>query len=209
MSSALGPLIKNKEQKTPRLTKIEVTAGAATTANSAGADGTSGREGRGGYGGREGGGGPGGQRGRRKWPNTGHTANKNMGKRPPGKKRTAKSCTFCVAKKRPGADHLIGSCQWLNSASKSNLLTTLPNLCLGCLRLKEAIHKCPDNLKEGGYLKYFSQSASSTQKFAGRPQPTPEVLFLTLLQVMPQDELCMKKQDTLPYRQKLVSPEET
>ena len=39
-------------------------------------------------------------------------------------------------------------------ASKSNLLTTLPNLCLSSLRLKEAAHKCLDSLKEG-HWKYF------------------------------------------------------
>ena len=150
VSSKLGASEQEQRAEDPRLTNAEILAGAATTADGAGDDGTSGRGGRGGHGGRIGGTGRGGQRGRRKWPNIGHTANENMGEHPPGKKRTAKSCTLCVAKKRPGADHLIGSCPWLTSASKSNLLTTLPNLCLVCLRLKEATHKCPDNLKEGG-----------------------------------------------------------
>ena len=44
---------------------------------------------------------------------------------------------------------------WLSSASKSDLLTTLPNLCLGCLRIKEEAHKCPNEFKEDGTLKYF------------------------------------------------------
>ena len=41
MSNALGPPIKAKEQKTPRLPNVEITAGAATTADGAGADETS------------------------------------------------------------------------------------------------------------------------------------------------------------------------
>ena len=40
MSSTQGPLSKNKEPKTPRLTNAEILAGAATTADGAGADGT-------------------------------------------------------------------------------------------------------------------------------------------------------------------------
>ena len=99
MSKALRPLSKNKEPKNPRLTNTEILAGAATIVAGAGADGTSGRCGQGGYGGRGGGSGQGGQKGRRKWPDTGHTANENTGERPPGKKKIAKSCTFCVAKK--------------------------------------------------------------------------------------------------------------
>ena len=78
MSSMLGPLSKNKEPETPRLTNAEILASAATTADGTGANGTSGR---GGYGGSRGGTG----RDRRKWPV--HTANDNTGERPPGKKR--------------------------------------------------------------------------------------------------------------------------
>ena len=168
MSSALGPPIKNKENKTPRLTNVEITAGAATTADGAGADGTSGRGGRGGRGG---GGGQGGERGRRKWPDNGHTANEHTGGRPPGKKRsdTPQSCIYSVAKKRPGTDHFIGSCPWITGAIKSDLLTTLPNLCLGCLRLKVAAHKYPDNLKEGGHLKYFCQVCKLNTKMCWAP----------------------------------------
>ena len=42
MSNALDPPFKNKEQKTPRLLGIDITAGAATTADAAGANGTRG-----------------------------------------------------------------------------------------------------------------------------------------------------------------------
>ena len=42
MSNALGPPFKNKEQKTPRLLGIDITDGAATTADAAGANGTRG-----------------------------------------------------------------------------------------------------------------------------------------------------------------------
>ena len=38
MSNALGPPLKAKEQKTPRLPDVEITLGAATTADGAGAD---------------------------------------------------------------------------------------------------------------------------------------------------------------------------
>ena len=48
MSNALGPPFKAKEQKTPRLPNVEITAGAATTADGGGADKTSEQGGRGG-----------------------------------------------------------------------------------------------------------------------------------------------------------------
>ena len=87
ISNALGPPLKAKEPKTPRLPNVEITAGAATIANGTRADGSSGQGGRGGRGG---GGGRGGQRGLGKWPDTGHPVNKNTGGRPPGKKRNEK-----------------------------------------------------------------------------------------------------------------------
>ena len=48
ISNALGPPLKAKEQKTPSLPNVEITAGAVITADGAGADETSERGGRGG-----------------------------------------------------------------------------------------------------------------------------------------------------------------
>ena len=155
MSSMLGPVRKHKEPKNPRFTDAEILAGAAATAAGAGADRTSGQGGRGGGGGHGGGGGQGGKIGRGKWPDTGQIANDNTDERPHGRRKGVKICAFCVAKQRSNTEHLIRFCPWLSSTSKSDLLTTLPNLYLGCLQPKEGAHKCPDNLKEGGNLKYF------------------------------------------------------
>ena len=155
MASTLGSLAEHKELKSPRSNNGKILDGAAATASDTGADGTNRQGGGRGRGGGRGGGGRGGRLGRRKWPDNGRTTNDNTDRRPPGRRKHVRSCTFCVAKKRPDTAHIIGFCQWLSSTSKSDLLTTLPNVCLGCLRTKDGAHKCPENLKEGGNLKYF------------------------------------------------------
>ena len=137
MASTLGPMGKSKELKNPRLTNAKILAGAVATAG-AGADGTSGQGGGGG----RGGGGRGGKNSRRKWPNTGRSANDNTDGRLPGRRYGVKICEFYVAKQRPYTERLIGWCPWLSSARKSDLLTTQPKLCLGCLRQKDGTHKC-------------------------------------------------------------------
>ena len=147
MANVLGPPIKPKyEPKLPR--PVDITAGAAIT------EGGEGAAGRGGRGGRTGRGGGGWRGGRSKWPDKVDPPNGNTGGAPPEKRKYEKqtpSCASCVAKKRPQNTHGIGACPWIIAAGKSDLITTLPNLCLGCLRLKKVgEHKCPDWFKEGG-----------------------------------------------------------
>ena len=155
MASTLGSLAEHKELKSPRSNNGKILDGAAATASDTGADGTNRQGGGRGRGGGRGGGRRGGKPGRRKWPDNGRTSNNNTDRRPPGRRKHVRSCTFCKAKKRPDTAHIIGFCQWLSSTSKSDLLTTLPNVCLGCLCTKDGAHRCPENLKEGGDVKYF------------------------------------------------------
>ena len=154
MASALGPPIKQKyKPKMPRLPSVDITAGAATTEEGDWAGGRGGRVGRGGRNGR------GGRQGKNKLPYNVYSPNGNTEGAPPGKKKYEKqapSCAFCVAKKRPPNPHYMGACPWISAASKSDLITTLPNLSLGGLRLKTVgEHKCPDLYKERGRKRYF------------------------------------------------------
>ena len=63
-----------------------------------------------------------------------------------------------MAKKRPDTTHWLHACPWVNSASKSDLVTTLPTLCLGCLKRKGGTdkHTCSASLSEGQtFQKHF------------------------------------------------------
>ena len=148
MSSTLGPVNRHKEPKNPRFNNTGILSGAAATAG-LGADGGGGGGGADGTGGRGGGGGRGGKYSRRKWPDAGRSGGVNTGERPPAR---VKKCDFCVAKTRPVTAHTLTSCPWISSASKSDLITTLPNLCLGCFRIKTGSHKCPDHVSDGQSL---------------------------------------------------------
>ena len=159
MTSTLPSLSKSKDSKHPRSnnSNTELLAGAAATTVDGGADGADGK-GKGG-GDRGGGGrgrGTGGRGGQRRWPDAGRTSNNNSDGRPPGGRQGVKSCRFCVAKSRPDTAHKISSCPWISCASKSNLLTALPNICLGCLSVKSGTHKCPEL-----FLKHYKVSCST------------------------------------------------
>ena len=129
------------------------------------------------------------QGGRSKWPNKVDSPDGNAGVFPPEKKKYEKpppSCHFCVAKKRPQSTHTMGACPWITAASKSDLLTTLPNLCLGCLKLKRGgEHKCLDNFREGGTVKHFCSTCKVNKKnSAAPPQVTLQGLYQRLLLAM-------------------------
>ena len=64
-----------------------------------------------------------------------HGAGQEDGGKP---KPSTPTCNYCVAKKRPPNPHSASSCPWFSAASHSDLVATLPNLCLGCLRQKNA-----------------------------------------------------------------------
>ena len=152
IGNVLGPPPKQRYKlKLPR--PAEITAGAAITD---GGELGAGRGGRGAGSGRGGGG----YRGRNRGPNKVDSPEGNTGVFPPEKKKYEKlppSCHFCVAKKRPQNGNNMTACPWITAASKSDLLTTLPNLCLGCLQLKTSgEQKCPKKFKEeGGLYKNF------------------------------------------------------
>ena len=162
MSSTLGPVNKHKEPKNSRLNNADILSGAAATAG-VGADGTGGL---GGVGGR------GGKYSQRKWPDTGRSGSDNTDERPPARK--GNKCDFCVAKTRPKTGHYLTFCPWISSASKSDLLTTLPNLCLGCFKLKKGTQKCPSYLSDGQLLrKYFCTTCKTNKKLCKAPSPIP------------------------------------
>ena len=171
MSSTLGPLNKHKEPKNSRFNNADILSGAAATAG-VGADGT---------GGRGGGGGRGGKYSQRKWPDTGRSGSDNTDERPPARRKP--KCDFCVAKHRPNTEHLLTSCPWISSASKSDLLTTLPNLCLGCFKLKTGTHKCPSYLSDGQLLRrYFCTICKTNTKLCKAPSMhTPSPIPATFL----------------------------
>ena len=132
IGNVLGPPTKQRyEPKLPR--PAEITAGAAITD---GGEVGAGRGGRGAGSGRGGGS----WRGRSRGPNKVDSPEGNTGVFPPEKKKYEKrprSCQFCISKTRPQNAHNMGYCPWITAASKSNLLTTLLNLCLGCFILKK------------------------------------------------------------------------
>ena len=166
MINALGPPVKQKyEPKLPR--PVDITAGAAIT------EGGGGRAGRGGRGASAGRGGGGWRGGRSKWPDKVDPRGGNTGAALPEKKKYEKphpSCLFCVAKKRPQTAHIIGACPWITAASKSDLITALPNLCLDCLKLKKVgEHKCPNWYKEGGQGRYFCSICQLNIKLCRSP----------------------------------------
>ena len=177
-----SPTLKPKEPKLPRLPAIDITTGASTTEDGEGARGPGGRSGRGGRGGK---GRRGGCQVRSKWPDTMYPANVNTGSPPHGKKRNEKpipSCTFCVPKKSPPNPHYIGGCPWISAATKSDLLTTLPNFCLGCLRQKTAEeHNILTVIRKTAETDMSARSASSIQRFVNHPQPTLKVSYRKLL----------------------------
>ena len=175
MSSTLPSLNKPKDPKHPRSnnTSMELFPGAAATTLDSGADRADGKGG--GRGGRGRGGG--GQGGQRRWPDAGRTSNNNSDGRPPGGKQGVKSCPFCVAKSRPNPSHGIGCCPWISCAKKSNLLTALPNICLGCLRIKSGPHKCPESFIK--FWKVFCSTCKINAKLCKAPEghsksPIPE-----------------------------------
>ena len=165
MSSTLGPVNKHKEPKNPRFNNADILSGAGATAG----------VGAGGAGGRRGGGGRGGKYSQRKWPDTGRSGSDNTDERRPARK--SKKCYFCVAKTRPKTQHLLTSCPWISSASKSDLLTTLPNLCLGCFKLKTGTHKCPGYMSNGqSIMKNFCTTCKTNKKLCKAPSlhtPSP------------------------------------
>ena len=146
IQSALGPLLKPKNES--KLPPPEINAGAALMGDG---EGTAGRGGRSGRRGRGGGGWRGGKSG---WSDKGNSQDGNTENKPPQKRTYEKatpSCAFCVAKKRPQTTHKIGVCPWISATSKSDLITALPNLCLGCFKLKTVgEHTCSAYLKDGG-----------------------------------------------------------
>ena len=84
--------------------------------------------------------------------------------------KQAPSCAFCVAKKRTPNPHYMGACPWISAARKLDLITTLPNLGLGCLRLKTVgEHKCPDLYKERGRKRYFCPVCKLNTKLCKAP----------------------------------------
>ena len=170
MSSTLGPVNRYKEPKNSRLNNANILSGAAATAG-VGADGTGGQGGDG-------------RRGRkysqRKWPDAGCSGRDNtVIRRPPAKGKH--KCDFCVAKSRPSTDHHITFCPWISSASKSDLLTTMPSLCLGCFKLKTGTHKCPGYLSDGQSLrKYFCTTCKTNKKLCKAPSMyTPSAIPAT------------------------------
>ena len=182
IANVLGPPPKQRyEPKLPRT--AEITAGAANTDGSGEGAGRGGRgagSGRGGWG----------HKGRNKGPNKVDSLEGNTGVIPPEKKKYEKqswpppSCQFCVAKKRQQNAHFLSACPWITTAGKSDLLTTLPNLCLGCLKLKRGgEHKCPDNFKEGGIYKYFCSTCKLNKKFCRSPASHPSGFRLLLAMV--------------------------
>ena len=165
MASTLGPLHRHKDQKNSRGNNAEILSGAAATAGF----------GAGGANERGGGGGRGRGRGRR-WPDSERSGKDNADGRPPATKKH--TCEFCVAKTNPSTGHAISACPWISSASKSDLLTTLPNLCLGCFQLKSAgTHKCPNWMSDGqSRMKFFCTTCKVNKKLCKAPKlhtPSP------------------------------------
>ena len=81
---------------------------------------------------------------------------------------------FCVEKKRPDTSHTISKCPWITSASKSDLATTLPTLCLGCLKRKgppgSPQHKCSPRVSEGQtFQQHFCIKCQTTTKLCKDP----------------------------------------
>ena len=75
---------------------------------------------------------------------------------------------------KPNSWHPLHACPWISATSKSDVLTTLPNLCLGCLRLKRGReHKCPDYFKEGGTAKRFCSICRVHEKLCRSPGSHP------------------------------------
>ena len=195
MASTLGPLHKHKDQKNSRVNNADILSGAAATAG-VGASGANERSG---------GGGRGGKPSQRRWPDTGRSGKDNTDGRPPATRKH--TCELCVAKTKPSPGHPITACPWISSTSKSDLLTTLPNLCLGCLKLKSTgTHKCPNYLSDGqSHMKFFALHARSTKNFVKPQNCTLQALFLQPSQAMCQGEHFMKRKDKLLCGPRLVS----
>ena len=69
---------------------------------------------------------------------------------------------------------MIVKCPWITSASKSDLATSLPTLCLGCLQSKgppgTPQHKCSPKISEGQALhKYFCIKCQTHNKLCKDP----------------------------------------
>ena len=170
LSTVLGHDTKPREPKKPRHDNPGILLGAAATTGpeaggARGRGGNGGKMGRGG--GRRSGGGRGGGRGGsswgRRWPGAGRSDNYPEAK-----------CAFCVEKKRPDTSHLIFNCPWITSASKSDLATTLPTLCLGCFRSKgppgSPQHKCSPKESEGQpYRQHFCITCQTNTKLCKDP----------------------------------------
>ena len=171
MSSTLGPVNKHKKPQNSCFNNADILSGAAATAG-VGADGTDGRSG---------GGGRGGKHSQRKWLDTGRSGKDNTDERSPANRKH--KCEFCVAKQKPNTEHYLPVCPWITSTSKSNLLTTLPTLCLGCLKFKRGTHKCPDHLSDGQLAnKYFCTICKTNKKLCKAPSMhTPSPIPATFL----------------------------
>ena len=158
MSSTLGQTTSHKDQKPPRLTNTDSFFGSAA-ADEGGADDTGGGRGgtRGGRGGGRGAGRGGGGR-------------VGGGKEGGGDKIPAK-CAFCVAKSKPKTDHWVSECPWISVTNKSELIATLPNWCLGCLRFKKnKKHKCPPYMSDGQLVhKPFCTTCKISTKLCKAP----------------------------------------
>ena len=77
-----------------------------------------------------------------------------------------------MAKQNPSTDHPLSKCPWVSATTRSDLQQTLPQLCVGCLYIKQptGVHTCPPQFKEGGVSsRYFCAQCKCKTKLCRSP----------------------------------------